>query len=161
MSLDPAHNKIRSGPCTTKKQGKIQRALFASQLFSAMPPLEVVKALVSINDVCELVRQRETIEVETLRNQLEGFCEKCGVEWERAAHGSRWIHCCHGFFFSLSNHVVGSLSLRHDVLEASLPSWARLQWQACTEMGEDVGLPRCAEGRGGRGGYRGPGGRDP
>ena len=32
----------------TKKQGKIQRSLPASQLFSAMPPLEVVKVLVSI-----------------------------------------------------------------------------------------------------------------
>ena len=32
----------------TKKQGQIQRALPASQLLSAMPPLEAVKALVSI-----------------------------------------------------------------------------------------------------------------
>ena len=32
----------------TKKQGKIHRALPASQLFSAMPPLEAVKMLVSI-----------------------------------------------------------------------------------------------------------------
>ena len=32
----------------TKKQEKIQRALPASQLFSAMPPLEAVKVLVSI-----------------------------------------------------------------------------------------------------------------
>ena len=31
-----------------KKQGKIQRAPPASQLFSAMPPLEAVKVLVSI-----------------------------------------------------------------------------------------------------------------
>ena len=39
-SVDPAHNKIRSKlcakECKTKKQGKIQRALPASQLFSAM-----------------------------------------------------------------------------------------------------------------------------
>ena len=44
--------KIRSRLCAreykTKKQGKIQRALPASQLFSAMPPLEAVKVLVSI-----------------------------------------------------------------------------------------------------------------
>ena len=44
--------KIRSRLCTrehkTKKQGKIQQAPPASQLFSAMPPLEVVKLLVSI-----------------------------------------------------------------------------------------------------------------
>ena len=32
----------------TKKQGKIQRAPPASQLFSAMPPLEAVKVIVSI-----------------------------------------------------------------------------------------------------------------
>ena len=32
----------------TKKHGKVQRALPASQLFSAMPPLEAVKVLVSI-----------------------------------------------------------------------------------------------------------------
>ena len=32
----------------TKKQGKIQRAFPASQLFSAKPPLEAVKVLVSI-----------------------------------------------------------------------------------------------------------------
>ena len=51
-SVDPAHKKIRSGLCAReykpKRQGNIQRALFASQLFSAMPPLEAVKALVSI-----------------------------------------------------------------------------------------------------------------
>ena len=51
-SVDPAHKKIQSRLCArenkTKKQGKIQRALPASQLFSAVPPLEAVKALVSI-----------------------------------------------------------------------------------------------------------------
>ena len=51
-SVDPARKKIRSILCAreykTKKQGKIQRALPASQLFSAMPPLEAVKVLVSI-----------------------------------------------------------------------------------------------------------------
>ena len=44
--------KIRSRLCSrnyrTKKQGKIQRAPLASQLFSAMPPLEAVKVLVPI-----------------------------------------------------------------------------------------------------------------
>ena len=44
--------KIRSRLCATehktKKQGKMRRTLVASQLFSAMPPLEVVKVLVSI-----------------------------------------------------------------------------------------------------------------
>ena len=51
-SVDPTHKKIRSRLCAreykTKKQGKIQRVLLASQLFSAMPPLKAVKVLVSI-----------------------------------------------------------------------------------------------------------------
>ena len=51
-SVDPAHKKMRSRLCAreskTKKQGNIRRALPASQLFSAMPPLEAVKVLVSI-----------------------------------------------------------------------------------------------------------------
>ena len=51
-SVDPAHKKIRSRLCPreykTKKQSKIQMALPASQLFSAMPPLDAVKVLVSI-----------------------------------------------------------------------------------------------------------------
>ena len=50
--MDAAHNKIRPRLCAreykTKMQGKIQRAIFAAQLFSALPPLELVKALVSI-----------------------------------------------------------------------------------------------------------------
>ena len=51
-SVDPTRKKIQSKLCAreyqTKKQGKIQRALPASPLFSAMPPLEAVKVLVSI-----------------------------------------------------------------------------------------------------------------
>ena len=51
-SVDPTRKKIRSRLCAreykTKKKGNIQRALPASQLFSAMPPLEAVKVLVSI-----------------------------------------------------------------------------------------------------------------
>ena len=52
-SVDPTRKKIRSRLCArefykTKKQGKIQRVLPASQLFSAVPPLEAVKVLVSI-----------------------------------------------------------------------------------------------------------------
>ena len=50
-SVDPTRKKIRSRLCAreykTKKQSKIQRDLPASQLFSAMPPLEAVKVLVS------------------------------------------------------------------------------------------------------------------
>ena len=51
-SVDPTRKKIRSRLCAreykTKKQGWIHRALPASQWFSAMPPLEAVKVLVSI-----------------------------------------------------------------------------------------------------------------
>ena len=51
-SVDPTRKNIRSNLCAreykTKKQGKIQRAPPASRLFSAMPPLEDVKVLVSI-----------------------------------------------------------------------------------------------------------------
>ena len=51
-TVDPTRKKIRSRLCAreykTKKQGEIQRALPASQFFSAMPPLEAVKVLVSI-----------------------------------------------------------------------------------------------------------------
>ena len=51
-SVGPTRKKIRSRLCAreykTKKQGKIQLALHGSQLFSAMPPLEVVKVLFSI-----------------------------------------------------------------------------------------------------------------
>ena len=43
--------------------------LLASQLFSAMPPLEAVSALVSVMMSVELVEQRENIEVETPRHQ--------------------------------------------------------------------------------------------
>ena len=43
--------------------------LLASQLFSAMPPLEAVKVLCLNHDVGELVEQLESIEVETLRHQ--------------------------------------------------------------------------------------------
>ena len=48
-SVDPAHKKIRSRLCAreypTKKQGKVQRALPASQLFSAMPLLRLQRCL--------------------------------------------------------------------------------------------------------------------
>ena len=42
------HHTPQTQPNTHKKQGKIQRALPASRLFSALPPLEAVKVLVSI-----------------------------------------------------------------------------------------------------------------
>ena len=50
--VDPTGKTIRSRLCAreykTKKQGKIQRAPPASQFFSAVPPLEAGKLLVSI-----------------------------------------------------------------------------------------------------------------
>ena len=52
ISVDPAHKKCRSRLCAreykTEWQGKISRNLLASQLCSAVPPLESVKVLVSI-----------------------------------------------------------------------------------------------------------------
>ena len=69
------------------------------------------------------------------------------------------------FFFFKKKTLFGdgSLSLRHDVLEASMPLRARLQRQARALVCRDVGLPRYAGGggRGGRGADLGPGGRDP
>ena len=51
-SVDPTRKRIRSKlrarEYKTKKQGKIRRALPAAQLFSATPPFEAVKVLVSI-----------------------------------------------------------------------------------------------------------------
>ena len=51
-SAEPAHKKIRRILCAreykTKKQSYIQRASVASQLFTAMPPLEAAEVLVSI-----------------------------------------------------------------------------------------------------------------
>ena len=76
-SVDPTRKKIRSRLCAreykTKKQGKIQRALPASQLFSAMPPFEAVKVLVSIISSVSLVKKGETIEVDTLRHLQSTF----------------------------------------------------------------------------------------
>ena len=61
-SVDPAYKNMRARLCAreykTKRQGKVQRALLASQLFSPMPPHEAVKVLVSNHDVCRLVEQR-------------------------------------------------------------------------------------------------------
>ena len=65
--MDPTCKTIRSRWCAreykTTKQSKIQRAPPASQLFSAMPPLEAVK----------FVEQKGTIEVETLRHKQSTF----------------------------------------------------------------------------------------
>ena len=47
-SVDPAQKKIRSRLCAGEYQTKKQRALLVCELFSAIPPLEAVKALVSI-----------------------------------------------------------------------------------------------------------------
>ena len=73
-SVDPAHKNIRSRLCAreykTKKQGKIERALPTSQLFSAMPPLEAVKVLVSIMMSVGLSNKGKTIEVEKLRHHI-------------------------------------------------------------------------------------------
>ena len=75
-SVDPTRKKIRSRSCArykTKNQGKIQRAEPASQLFSAMPPLEAVKVLVSIMMSVSMSNKGKTIEVETPRHQQSTF----------------------------------------------------------------------------------------
>ena len=62
-SVDPTRKKIRSRlrprEYKTKKQGKIYRALPASQLFSALPPVEAVKVLVSIMMSVSLWNKKE------------------------------------------------------------------------------------------------------
>ena len=73
-TVDHAHKKIRSTLCAsenkTKKQVKIQRAFLASQLFTAMLPLEAVKVLVSITISVSCPKNGKPIEVEALRHQL-------------------------------------------------------------------------------------------
>ena len=66
-SVDPTRKKFRSRlcarECKTKKQGKNQRALPASQLFSAMPPVEVEKVLVSIMMPVSLSNKRKPLKL--------------------------------------------------------------------------------------------------
>ena len=74
-SVDPTHKKNRSRLCAreykTKKQGKIQRVLPASQFFSATSR-SCEGACLNL-DVGEFVEQKETIEVETQRHQQSTF----------------------------------------------------------------------------------------
>ena len=64
-SVDPTRKKIRSRLWArgykTKKQGKIQRARPACQLFSAMALLEAVKVLVSIMMSVSLSNKRKPL----------------------------------------------------------------------------------------------------
>ena len=76
--VEPAHSKIRSRVCVreykTKQQSNIQRASLASQLFSAMPPLEAVKGLVlTMMSVSWWSYKRNPLKVETLRHQPSTF----------------------------------------------------------------------------------------
>ena len=65
--MDPTRKKIRSKLCAreykTKKQGKIHRALPASQVFSAMPPLDAVNVLVSIMMSVSMSKKKEPLEL--------------------------------------------------------------------------------------------------
>ena len=65
-SVDPTRKKFRSRLCAreykTKMQRKIQRALPASQLFSAMPPLEGEGASLN-HDVGEFIKQRKPLKL--------------------------------------------------------------------------------------------------
>ena len=65
--MDPTRKKIRSRLCAreykTKKQGKIERTLPASQLFFALPPLEAAKVLVSIMMSVSLSNKRKPLKL--------------------------------------------------------------------------------------------------
>ena len=82
-SVDPTRKKIRSRLCAraykTKKQGKIQRALPASHLFSAMPPLEAVKVLVSIMMSVSLSNKRRPLKLrhyDLSRAHIQGSAQR-------------------------------------------------------------------------------------
>ena len=75
--VNPVHKIIRSRLCAkehkTKRQGKMQSTLLASpQLLCAIAPLEAVEALASIMMSVGWSR-KETVEVETLRQQQSAF----------------------------------------------------------------------------------------
>ena len=76
-SVDPTRKKIRSRLCArehkTKKQGKIQRALLASRFFSAMPPLEAVKVLVSIMMSVTWIRRFRREKVSVVEPKIQSW----------------------------------------------------------------------------------------
>ena len=60
-------------PANERRRSKAKfKELFTSQSFSAMPTIEAMNDCLNL-DVCELVGQKETIEVETLRHQPSTF----------------------------------------------------------------------------------------
>ena len=62
-----------------KRQGQIQRALFASQLFSSMPPLEAVKVLVSIMMSVSWLRKGKPLKLrhhDIIRAQLQRTAQR-------------------------------------------------------------------------------------
>ena len=77
ISVDPAHKKCRSRLCAreykTEWQGKISRNLLASQLCSAMPPLESVKVFVSIMMSVGWSSKCNPFQVDTIRPQQSVF----------------------------------------------------------------------------------------
>ena len=82
-SVDPTRKKIRSRLCAreykTKKPGKIQRALPASQLFSALPPLEAVKVLVSTMMSVSLSNKRKPLKLrhyDISREHFQGTAQR-------------------------------------------------------------------------------------
>ena len=81
--VDPTRKKIRSRLCTreckTKKQGKIQQALPASQMFSAMPLLEAVKVLDLIMMSVSLSNERKPLKLrhhDTSRSHFQGAAQR-------------------------------------------------------------------------------------
>ena len=83
MSVDPTRKKIRSRLCAreykTKKQGKIQPALPASQLCFATSPLEAVKLLVSIMMSVSLSNKGKPLKLrhyDTSRAHFQGTAQR-------------------------------------------------------------------------------------
>ena len=109
--VDPTRKTVRSRVCAreykTKKQGKIQRALPASQLFSAMPPLEAVKVLVSVMMSVSLSNTRKLLRLrqyDISRVHFQGtvqrqICIKLPTE-DRQKHGEDkvggWVKSMYG-----------------------------------------------------------------
>ena len=81
--VDPAHKKFRYKLCAkeykTKKQGQFLRIVPASQLFSAMPLLKVVKVLVSIMMSVSRSNKRKPLKLrhyEMIRARFQGTVQR-------------------------------------------------------------------------------------
>ena len=78
---------LSSAVSSRKKQGKVQRALPASQLLSAMLPVEAVQALVSITTSVSWSIEGKPLKFETLRHQQSTFPRNSSVTQIRQTSG--------------------------------------------------------------------------